>query len=407
MVSSELISTYNLALDRDSKIILLVIDGVGGLPHPTTGKTELETARTPHLDEVARKGTGGLIDPIGRGVAPGSGVAHLALFGYDPIRHAIGRGAIAALGIGLTPDPSDVAVRVNFATLDKKTGGISDRRAGRIATERNAELCALLREIKIEGVEYTIDPVKDYRAVVVFKGEDLSDRLSDSDPGKDGLAPKPVVPRDEGDAKAQRMADIANEFIRQAREILSDLAPTNMILMRGFAHPTYLDTMQEVYRLKSGAIATYPDYLGVSRMVGMDILETGPEVADELETLEQHYADYDFIFFHVKKTDSAGEDGDFHKKVHLIEELDASVPRITQLQPNVLVVTGDHSTPATFQAHSWHPVPLILSSRWCRCDPISAFSEMECARGLLGRFPATEVMALALAHAERLSKFGA
>lgn len=405
MVSSEIVRT--LVLQKDTKIILLVIDGVGGLPHSTTGKTELETARTPHLDELARKGTGGLIDPIGMGIAPGSGVAHLALFGYDPVRHAIGRGAIAALGIGLNPGPSDVAVRVNFATVNTTTGVISDRRAGRISTERNAELCALLRAIQIEGVEYTIDPVKDYRTVVVFKGEDLSDQLNDSDPGKDGLAPEPVAPHDEEDAKARRMAHIANEFIRQAREILSDLAPTNTILMRGFAHPTYIDTMQEVYKLKSGAIATYPDYLGVSRMVGMDILETGSEIADELETLEQYYADYDFIFFHVKKADSAGEDGDFHRKVQLIEEVDAFIPRITRLQPDVLVVTGDHSTPATFKAHSWHPVPLILSGKWCRRDPISAFSEIECARGLLGRFPATEVMALALAHAERLSKFGA
>ena len=406
MVSSELISSYDLALDRDSKIILLVIDGVGGLPHPTSGRTELETARTPHLDALARSGVGGMSDPIARGIAPGSGVAHLALFGYDPIVHAIGRGAVAALGIGLKPAPEDLAVRVNFATMDK-TGAISDRRAGRIPTERNAELCELLRPIQLDDVEFTIDPVKDYRAVVVFKGEDLSEELADSDPGQNGLPPKPVEPRDPGDPRAERTARIANEFIRQARDILRDLAPTNTILMRGFAHPVYLSTMQEVYKLKAGAIATYPDYLGVSRMVGMDILPTGDQIADEMDTLEKHYADYDFIYLHIKKTDSAGEDGNFNEKVRIIEEVDAFVPRITQLDPDVLVVTGDHSTPATFKAHSWHPVPLILTGKWGRRDAVQAFSETECAKGSLGRFPATEIMALALANAERLTKFGA
>ena len=406
MVSSELISSYDLALDRDSKIILLVIDGVGGLPHPTSGRTELETARTPHLDALARSGVGGMSDPIARGIAPGSGVAHLALFGYDPIVHAIGRGAVAALGIGLKPAPEDLAVRVNFATMDK-TGAISDRRAGRIPTERNAELCELLRPIQLDDVEFTIDPVKDYRAVVVFKGEDLSEELADSDPGQNGLPPKPVEPRDPGDPRAERTARIANTFVRQAREILQDLAPTNTILMRGFAHPVYLSTMQEVYKLKAGAIATYPDYLGVSRMVGMDILPTGDQIADEMDTLEKHYADYDFIYLHIKKTDSAGEDGNFNEKVRIIEEVDAFVPRITQLDPDVLVVTGDHSTPATFKAHSWHPVPLILTGKWGRRDAVQAFSETECAKGSLGRFPATEIMALALANAERLTKFGA
>ena len=406
MVSSELISTYDLALDRESKIMLLVIDGVGGLPHPISGRTELETARTPHLDALARSGIGGLSDPIARGIAPGSGVAHLALFGYDPVVHAIGRGAVAALGIGLKPAPEDLAVRVNFATMNDK-GIISDRRAGRIPTERNAELCALLRPIQLDGVEFTIDPVKDYRAVVVFKGEDLSEELTDSDPGQNGLPPEPVEPRVPGDPSAERTARIANTFIRQARDILRELAPTNAILMRGFAHPVYLPTMQEVYKLKAGAIATYPDYLGVSRMVGMDILPTGDAVSDEMVTLEKHYADYDFIYFHVKKTDSAGEDGNFNEKVRLIEEVDAFVPRITQLHPDVLVVTGDHSTPATFKAHSWHPVPLILSGKWARRDAVRAFSETECTKGSLGRFPATEIMALALANAERLTKFGA
>lgn len=412
MVSSEFIPKFGLAREAETKILLLVVDGVGGLPHPDTGLTELETADTPNLDEVAGKGICGLVDPIARGIAPGSGVAHLALFGYDPVKHPVGRGAVAAFGIGLDPAPEDLAVRMNFAT--ERDGVVVDRRAGRLPDELNDKLCEFLRErIKIEGVSFTLRRVKDYRAVVVFRAEGLSDELSDADPGRVGLPPPFVSPKS---PKAERSAQIANEFLRQARELLKtpearsivgDPERANTVLMRGFAHPSYLPPFGEVYKLRAGAIATYPDYLGVAKMVGMDILDTGDTVAEEVETLKRYWDDYDFFFFHVKKTDSAGEDGDFLKKVHLIEEVDSFVPGLLSLKPDVFVVTGDHSTPALFKAHSWHPVPVALMSRWSRRDDASAFSERECAKGSLGRFPATELMALMLAHAGRLARFGA
>ncbi|RKY62634.1 MAG: phosphoglycerate mutase [Candidatus Latescibacterota bacterium] len=412
MVSSEFIPRFGLAREADTKILLLVIDGVGGLPHPDTGLTELEAASIPNLDEIAEEGTCGLIDPIARGIAPGSGVAHLALFGYDPVKHPVGRGAVAALGIGLDPAPEDLTVRMNFAT--ERDGVIVDRRAGRLPDELNDKLCDFLREnVRLEGVSFTLKRVKDYRAVVVFKGEGLSDQLTDADPGRTGFPPPFVEAKS---PEAERSASIANEFLRQVRELLKtpearkivgDPERANTVLMRGFAHPSYLPPFREVYKLRAGAIATYPDYLGVARMVGMDILDTGDTVADEVATLKRFWDQYDFFFLHIKKTDSAGEDGDFLKKVHLIEEVDSFIPQLLSLNPDVFVVTGDHSTPALFKAHSWHPVPVAFRSRWCRRDAVSAFSERECVKGYLGRFTATELMALILAYSERSARSGA
>jgi len=401
MVSSEFLR--DLAIDAKTKIVLVVIDGVGGLPHPMSGRTELETAYTPNLDALARRGMGGMIDPVGRGITPGSAIAHLSLFGYDPVTCFVGRGAVAASGIGLEMGETDVAARMNFATMDDE-GRISDRRAGRIPTERCAVLCALLQEIRIPGIELTIEPVKDYRAVVIFKGDGLCPEVSDSDPEKVELPPKPVealVP------EAERMAEVANEFIRGAREILKDRSPTNMVLTRGYARRPDFPSMSDVYKLNAACIATYPDYRGVSRMVGMTVLETGSEIGDEVETLERHFDEHDFFFFHVKKSDSMGEDGNFEGKVKVIEEADRYIPRILALEPDVIAVTGDHSTPALYEAHSWHPVPVALSSMWCRRDRTSAFSESECSRGALGRFPGTELMALMMANARRLEKLGA
>lgn len=401
MVSSEFLR--DLTIEGTTRIVLVVIDGVGGLAHPLSGRTELEAAHTPHLDALARRGAGGMIDPVGRGITPGSAVAHLSLFGYDPVECFVGRGAVAASGIGVEMGEKDVAARMNFATMDED-GLISDRRAGRISTERCAKLCELLRDIRISGVEVEIEPVKDYRAVILFRGDGLCPEVSDSDPEKVGLEPKPVEPLV---PEAGHMAEVANEFIRQAREILRDRCPTNMVLTRGYANKPNFPHMSEVYKLDAAAIATYPDYLGVARMVGMTVLETGSEIRDEVETLERHFGEHDFFYFHVKKSDSMGEDGNFEGKVKVIEEADRYIPRILALAPEVIAVTGDHSTPALYEAHSWHPVPVILSSAWCRTDRARAFSETECSQGALGRFPGTELMALMLANARRLEKFGA
>jgi 2,3-bisphosphoglycerate-independent phosphoglycerate mutase len=393
-----------LVIPNTTKIVLLVLDGLGGVPLQAGGLTELETARTPHLDALARDGICGLHVPIGPGITPGSGPSHLALFGYDPLQHQIGRGVLEALGIGFDLQHDDLAARGNFCTVDEK-GLITDRRAGRIPTEKGTELVGMLRSIELPNVEVFVDPVKDYRFVLVLRGEGLSGPLSETDPQRVGAAPLPVQALA---PEADLAASLVNQWVARAREILADQHPANMVTLRGLDKNPGLPSMKLVYGLRAGAIAAYPMYRGAARLVGMDILPTGDTLEEETETLTKHWADYDFFFLHVKKTDSAGEDGDFDRKVHLIEQVDSLVvPAIEELEPDVLVVTGDHSTPALLRAHSWHPVPILLYSRHCRSDATSEFSERACAAGSLGRFPATDIMPLAMANALRLTKFGA
>jgi 2,3-bisphosphoglycerate-independent phosphoglycerate mutase len=401
MDSLELIR--GLAQPSPAKIVLLVIDGLGGLPHPKTGKTELETARTPNLDKLAADGICGLIDPISPGITPGSTPGHLALFGYDPLKFNIGRGVVEALGIDFDLKPGDIAARGNFCTVDK-AGLITDRRAGRISTEKCAELCQLLSGISIDGVKLSILPVREHRFVVVFGGKGLTPDVSDSDPQQLGVVPKAVTALN---TKAKLMATVANKFVEQAKAILSKHHPANMVLLRGFSQRPEIPTMPEIYKLKPAAIAAYPMYRGLAKLLGMKVLDTGMTIAEEMTTLKENYTAYDFFFLHIKKTDSAGEDGDFEGKVKLIEEVDKSLPNLTGLKPEVIVVTGDHSTPATLKSHSWHPLPVVLNSTWCRPDRVGGFSETACILGGLGRFPATQIMPLAMAHALKLAKFGA
>jgi len=392
-----------ISITSPSKIVLLVIDGLGGLPHPKTGKTELETASTPNLDKLAASSICGLIDPVGPGITPGSTPGHLALFGYDPIKYNIGRGGVAALGIDFDLKPDDIAARGNFCTVDS-SGLVTDRRAGRIPTEKCTELCKLLDEIKIAGVKLFVRPVKEHRLAVVFGGEGLSPEVSDSDPQQTGVAPKAVKALK---PTARRTADIAKEFIAQAKAILAKHHPANMVILRGFSRKPELPTMDEIYKLKPAAIAAYPMYRGLAKLVGMQLMKTGPAITDEFDALKQNYAGYDFFFLHIKGTDSAGEDGDFNRKVNVIEEIDKALPALTGLKPDVIVVTGDHSTPALLKSHSWHTVPVLLYSKWCRADRVGAFSEQACIMGGLGRFPATQLMPLAMANALKLAKFGA
>jgi 2,3-bisphosphoglycerate-independent phosphoglycerate mutase len=392
-----------LSLSTLSKIVLLVMDGLGGLPDPQTGKTELETARKPNLDELARTGICGLMDPIGPGITSGSTPGHLALFGYDPVRYNVGRGVVEAVGIDFNLRPGDIAARGNYCTVDDG-GLITDRRAGRLSTEKNAELCRELNGLEIENVKLFVLPVKEHRFVVVFRGEGLQPEVSESDPQRVGLAPLEVVALD---PRAELTASVANRFIDKAKTVLARNHPANMVLLRGFSQRPNLPTMQEVYRLKAAAIASYPMYRGLARLVGMEILNTGPTVQDEFATLKQCYQDFDFFFIHVKGTDSAGEDGDFGRKVKVIEEVDRVMTDLTGLHPDVIAVTGDHSTPALLKGHGWQPVPVLLHSRWCRADLVAAFSEADCVSGGLGRLTSTQIMPLAMANALKLAKFGA
>ncbi len=392
-----------LTVEHDSKIVMVVMDGLGGLPWQAGGKTELETARTPNLDRLAREGECGLSIPISRGITPGSGPAHLALFGYDPLKYEIGRGVLEAVGIGFEMGPNDVAARGNFCTIDTN-GLITDRRAGRIPTEMNSKLTAMLQEIKLPNVEIFVRTVKEHRFVLVFRGEGLSGDLSETDPQQVGVAPLPVEPHHPG---AAATAALVNQWIARAHKVLADQHPANMLTLRGFAKTPALPSMTEVYKLKCGSIASYPMYRGVTSLIGMKLLPTGDNVPDEFATLKQNYADYDFFYLHVKKTDSYGEDGNFDSKVHVIEELDGLLPQLLALNPDVIAVTGDHSTPSLLKAHSWHPVPTLIWSKCCRSGLSESFSERECARGVLGHFQATDLMPMLLANAERLAKFGA
>jgi len=310
---------------------------------------------------------------------------------------------VAALGIDFDLKPADIAARGNFCTVDS-SGFITDRRAGRISTEKCTELCRLLDEIKIEGIKLFVRPVREHRFAVVFRGEGLPPEVSDSDPQQTGVAPKAVKAKH---APALRTADIANEFIAQAGATLARHQPANMVILRGFSSLPIIPTMDDIYILKPVAIAAYPMYRGLAKLVGMTLLKTGPAIADEFDALKKNYTDYDFFFLHIKGTDSAGEDGDFDRKVSVIEEIDRALPTLTSLKPDVIVVTGDHSTPALLKSHSWHPVPVALYSQWCRPDRVGEFSEQACVSGGLGRLPATQIMPLAMANALKLAKFGA
>lgn len=394
-----------LATSSSSRMVLLVLDGLGGLPHPDSGLTELETARTPNLDRLARESICGMIHAIGPGITPGSGPAHMALFGYDPVRFEVGRGVLSALGVGLELGPDDLAARVNFCTVEG--GVITDRRAGRISTEENARLCDKLAGIEVDGIEVEIKPEKEHRAALVLRGPGLSEKVTDTDPQRTGLPPLRCEALPEGGAEAQRTAELINAYLDKVAGVLADEHPANMILMRGFAKLPDLPLMTELYGIRAAAVATYPMYRAVGKLVGMQVLETGPSFSDQMDTLRGAWEQYDYFFVHYKYTDSRGEDGDFAAKAACIEEVDQLLPRLLELEPDVLVVTGDHSTPALLGGHSWHPSPILLRSRWERRDGVEVFGESACARGGLGVFPATELLPLMLANAQRLNKFGA
>jgi 2,3-bisphosphoglycerate-independent phosphoglycerate mutase len=411
MSDFELMNT--LHIPAQTKIVHLVLDGLGGLPRELDGKTELEAASTPNLDALAARSQLGLAVPIRPGITPGSGPAHLSLFGYDPLAYDIGRGVLEALGIGFDLQPEDVAARGNFCTVDEN-GLITDRRAGRIPTEFNQKLVPLLRQIELPGLQTFVETVKEYRFVLVIRpvaGQTLYANIADTDPQQTGV---PSLPARAQDTASEATAKLANDWIAAARDVLKDHPPANSLNLRGFAKDPGFPKFPDVYGLRAAAIATYPMYKGVAKLVGMGILPVaGEEVEDEVETLRSHWDQYDYFFFHVKKTDSAGEDGDFERKAQVIEHVDeAVVPAILDLNPDVFIVTGDHSTPSALKSHSWHPVPTLLWSRYCLPDGATGpggaeFGERACGRGSLGVFPATDELPLALGHALRLTKYGA
>ena len=388
----------------ETKIILLVIDGLGGLPGNEAGQTELEAAHTPNMDYVAANSICGLHLPVYNGITSGSGPAHLGLFGYDPMEYRTGRGVLAALGVDFDLQPQDIAARGNFCTLDE-SGRITDRRAGRISTDKSAGLCRMLEKIDIPGVSIFVQPVKDYRFLLVLRGESLSADISDTDPQETGLSPKSP---EGGTPEAEKTLKYVRMFLDRAEDILGDQYPANMVLLRGFSKRPEWPTINQRFGLKGLAVSGYPMYRGLSRLIGMDVAETGESLDQEFEALADQWDNFDYFYVHVKPVDSAGEDGDFGRKVRLLEALDEKIPRILELNPDVLILTGDHSTPSTMKSHSWHPVPVCLFSADCRPDEVKRFGERACLPGGLGpRFPAKDLMPLALANAHRLVKYGA
>jgi len=397
--------TDSLSISGNTKIVFLIMDGLGGLPVAGSGLTELESAATPHLDELAKGGICGLLDPVGYGITPGSGPAHFALFGYDPVTYSVGRGILEAAGIDYPMTERDLLVRINFATIDKN-GVVTDRRAGRIDSETNQRICRKLQSnLKMKaGAEVLFESVKEHRALLVVRGEGLRDEIAETDPQKTGLPPifpAALVP------EAKATETILAELVEQAKAILADEPKANMPLLRGYAKYRRFPSLAERFKLNPVAIATYPMYRGIARLLGMTVLGNVNTIEEEFAALAGQFDRYDFFFMHIKPTDSRGEDGQFDEKVKVIEKVDALMPQVMALNPDVLVVTGDHSTPAALAGHSWHPVPVILSAKTCRPDRVSLFGERDCTGGELGRMPMRHLMAVALAHAGRLEKFGA
>jgi len=391
-----------LCMETDSKIVLLIMDGLGDLP--VNGATALEAAPSPNLDNLAKSGCCGLTDPVFRGITPGSGPAHLSIFGYDPTKYILGRGILEALGINVDVEKNDMVARGNFATL--KNDQIVDRRAGRISTEKNQSLCQNLnKSIKeIDHTKVSFYTGKEHRFVIKFTAEGLSDQLSDADPQKENkpkVYPKPLS------SEAENTAKMVNKVMDKVTDVLSDEDKANTILLRGFSKYPSIPSMKDLFKLKTAAIANYPMYRGLAKLVGMDVLEVGPEMEDLFETLKQTFHKYNFFYVHVKKTDSYGEDGNFEAKKEIIKKTDAFIPAILDLKPEVLVVTSDHSTPCALKSHSWHPNPFLIFSKTAQVDKAEKFSEKECSQGYLGRFPSLYAMPLMLAHAGKLVKFGA
>ncbi len=398
-----------LTLKTKAKLALVVMDGVGDLATREQGYlTPLEAAVTPNLDALSKDSAQGRMIPVAPGITPGSGPGHLGLFGYDPLEYQVGRGVIEALGLGLELKPGDVCARANFATLDAK-GIVTDRRAGRIPTETCERLCALLasKVKKIGDTQVIIRAGKEHRFVVVFRGKGLEGPLTDADPNREGLPIPTVKPRNAKSAKQKKMAKLIAAFYKQALPVLAKEKPANGFLMRGIAHQPHLPLFQDRYLLRPAALAVYPMYKGLAQLVGMKKIEGPQTIREQFERYVAEYDNFDFFFIHFKYTDKYGEDGNFEAKKKAIEEFDAALPVLLGKKPDVLVITGDHSTPCAMHGHSWHPQPVLLHSAISGSDKLDRFTETGANQGSLGVFPAKDLMRLMQANAKMFDKYGA
>ncbi len=398
-----------LTLKTSAKHVLLVLDGLGDIAtREQSFLTPLEAANTPNLDTLSKSSAQGRMIPVAPGITPGSGPGHLGLFGYDPIEFQVGRGVIEALGLGVELKPGDVCARANFATLDSK-GIVTDRRAGRIPTETCEKLCAMLaaKIKKIGDTQIIIKAGKEHRFVVVFRGKGLEGPLTDADPNREGFAIPTVKPRDAKNAKQKKMAKLIADFYKAALPIIAKEKPANGFLMRGIAHQPEIPLFEERYKMKAAALAVYPMYKGLSQLVGMAKIEGPQSIAEQFERYLTLHDKYDFFFIHYKYTDKAGEDGNFAAKKKAIEDLDAALPILLRKKPDVLAITGDHSTPCALKGHSWHPQPVLLHSATSGWDKLERFTETGANSGSLGIFEAKYLIRLMQANAKAFDKFGA
>ncbi len=402
----------SLVKTNNTKLLLVVLDGIGGLP-VKDGKTELELAQTPNLDNLAKRSALGLHIPVDYGITPGSGPGHLGIFGYDPLKYTIGRGILEALGLGLHVSDTDIAIRGNYAKVKYEDGKVIvvDRRAGRISTEENKAITQKLKEAikEIDGVKVYIQAGMEHRTAIILRFPYPlpigSDFINDTDPQKEGLE---VLKAKGSNENAQRVAEVVNKLVDKIAQILKDEPKANYMLLRGFSQKPKIESFYERFKLKACAIAVYPMYRGLASLVGMDVVDVeGKTVEDQIDKLEKVWREYDFFFLHIKKTDSYGEDGNYEGKVKVIEEFDSLLPKILQLKPDILVITGDHSTPSILKGHSWHPVPILLHSPYVLGQTSLRFTERECLKGELGIFPAAKLINLMLANSLRLAKYGA
>ena len=399
-----------LTLETKAKLALVVLDGLGDIATKAQGEmTPLEAARTPNLDALVAQGCAqGRMIPIAPGVTPGSGPGHLGLFGYDPLEFQVGRGVIEALGLGLTLKPGDVAARANFCTLDAR-GTVTDRRAGRIPTATCEKLCAMLaaKVKRLGDTEVIIKAGKEHRFVVVFRGKGLEGPLTDADPNREGFPIPTVKPRDPQNAKQKKMAKLVADFYQVARPVLAKERPANGFLMRGVAHQPDIPLFEDRYRLKPACLAVYPMYKGLAQLVGMQKLEGPQTIVEQFQRYLAEYANYDFFFIHFKYTDKFGEDGNFEAKKRAIEDFDAALPILLKKKPDVLAITGDHSTPCAIKGHSWHPQPVLLHSAVSGSDKLQRFTETGANQGSLGVFEAKYLIRQMQANAKMFDKFGA
>jgi len=394
----------DLIMPSQTKIVMLIMDGLGGLPLEPGGKTELETAYTPNLDSLASQSALGLSEPVGPGITVESGPGHLGIFGYDPLQYRIGRGVLEAVGIGFDLESTDIAARGNYCIVDE-AGVVTDRRAGRIPTDKSKELSKLLTT-RIEDVDFFVETVREHRLAIIMRGSGLSPEVTSSDPLKNGYPPLTVRAHN---PDAEKTARVLNLFIEQSQRLIRGHTPksvANMLILRGLDRYPNFPPFTELFGLRAAAIAVYPTYRGIANLVGMQVLPVeGESASDEFSCLEKNWNEYDFFYLHIKETDLAGENGDFDRKVNIIEAVDKLMPRLLTLDPDVIIVSGDHSTPALMKGHSWHPVPTLIHGKYVRPDNIAEFGERACARGSLGILPAKHIMPIALANAGRIMKW--